>query len=69
MAAGLDVFDEEPLPPSSPLWDAPNLMISPHSSPSQDRYFDMVFDLFLENLRRYVAGTPLRNVIDLAKGY
>ena len=49
--------------------DAPNLLFSPHSSASQDRYFDMVFDIFIENLGQYVAGEPLRNVIDLSKGY
>jgi phosphoglycerate dehydrogenase-like enzyme len=68
-AAATDVARQEPLPPDDPLWEAPNLMISPHSSASQDRYFDMVFDLFVDNLGRYVAGDPLRNVIDLAAGY
>jgi phosphoglycerate dehydrogenase-like enzyme len=68
-AAAIDVAREEPLPAESPLWTAPNLLFSPHSSPSQDRYFDMVFDLFLDNLARYVAGEELRNVIDLSAGY
>ena len=68
-AAAIDVARDEPLPRDNPLWAAPNLIISPHSSPSQDRYFAMVFDLFVENLGRYVAGQPLRNVIDLSKGY
>ena len=57
------------MPPEAALWDAPNLLFSPHSSASQDRYFDMVFDIFIENLGKYVAGEPLRNVIDLSKGY
>ena len=65
-AAVLDVFDAEPLPEDSPLWDAPNLYASAHSSVSVDRYIDDVFDLFEENLRRYVAGEPLRNVVDMA---
>jgi phosphoglycerate dehydrogenase-like enzyme len=64
-AAVLDVFDAEPLPENSPLWDAPNLYASAHSSVSVDRYVDDVFDLFEENLRRYVAGEPLRNVVDM----
>jgi phosphoglycerate dehydrogenase-like enzyme len=68
-AAAIDVARQEPLAADSPLWDARNLMISPHSSPSQDRYFDMVFDLFLDNLRRYAKGEELRNVIDLEAGY
>jgi phosphoglycerate dehydrogenase-like enzyme len=68
-AAAIDVARAEPLPSSSPLWDVENLMISPHSSPSQDRYVEIAFDLFLDNLRRYIAGEPLRNVIDQSKGY
>jgi phosphoglycerate dehydrogenase-like enzyme len=68
-AAAIDVAREEPLPAESPLWTAPNLIFSPHSSPSQDRYFEMVFDLFLDNLACYVKGEPLRNVIDLSAGY
>jgi len=68
-AAAIDVARDEPMPPDAALWDAPNLLFSPHSSASQDRYFDMVFDLFVDNLGRYVAGEPLRNVIDQSKGY
>lgn len=68
-AAAIDVARQEPLPADSSLWDAPNLIFSPHSSPSQDRYFEMVFDLFLDNLAHYVKGAPLRNVIDLSAGY
>lgn len=64
-AAALDVFEEEPLPESSPLWDTPNIYISAHSSVSVDRYIDDVFDLFEENLRRYVNGEALRNLIDM----
>jgi phosphoglycerate dehydrogenase-like enzyme len=64
-AAALDVFDAEPLPAESPLWDAPNLYASAHSSVSVDRYIDDVFDLFEENLRRYVEGKPLRNSVDM----
>ncbi len=64
-AAALDVFDEEPLPADSPLWDAPHCFVSAHSSVSVDRYVDDVFDLFEDNLRRYVADQPLRNVVDM----
>ncbi len=64
-AAALDVFETEPLPADSPLWDVPNLYISAHSSVSVDRYIDDVFDLFEENVARYVAGEPLRNVVDM----
>lgn len=68
-AAALDVAHEEPLPPDSPLWHLPNVYLSPHSSASQDGYFEMCFDIFLENLEAYVAGRPLRNVCDLDAGY
>jgi phosphoglycerate dehydrogenase-like enzyme len=68
-AAAIDVALEEPLPAESALWDVPNLLISPHSSASQDRYFEMCFEIFLDNLAAYEAGRPLRNVCDLARGY
>jgi phosphoglycerate dehydrogenase-like enzyme len=62
-AAVLDVTREEPLPADSPLWDAPNLRLSPHSAASLDHYLESVFDLFTDNLGRYVRGEPLRNVV------
>jgi phosphoglycerate dehydrogenase-like enzyme len=68
-AAAIDVAREEPLPSDSPLWDTPNLTISPHSSASADRYLERVGDLFYDNLERYVTGRELRNVVDLAHGY
>jgi phosphoglycerate dehydrogenase-like enzyme len=64
-AAILDVFDPEPLDPSSPLWDIPNVYISAHSSVSLDRYVDDVFDLFFDNLERHLADKELRNVVDM----
>lgn len=64
-AAALDVFEVEPLPKESPLWDTPGVFISAHSSVSVDRYLDDVFDLFEDNLRRYVNGEPLRNRVDM----
>jgi len=64
-AAVLDVFDPEPLDPSSPLWDLPNVYISAHSSVSVDRYMDDVFDFFFANLGRYLRGEPLHNVVDM----
>ncbi len=64
-AAALDVFEEEPLPADSELWDLPTAYISAHSSVSTDRYIDDVFDLFEENLARYIAGESLRNVVDM----
>jgi phosphoglycerate dehydrogenase-like enzyme len=62
-AAVLDVTREEPLPADSPLWDAPNLRLSPHSSASLDHYLESVFDLFADNLGRYLRREPLRNVV------
>lgn len=67
--AGLDVAVEEPLPPESPLYDAPNLILTPHVSGASDYYNMRVADLFAENLQRYRAGQPLRNQYDPAKGY
>lgn len=64
-AAILDVFDPEPLDPKSPLWDIPNVYLSAHSSVSLDRYVDDVFDLFFENLERYLSGNELKNVVDM----
>ncbi len=65
-AAVLDVFEQEPLPPESPLWELPNLYASAHSSVSVDRYLDDVFELFVENVAHYVRGEPLRNRVDMA---
>jgi phosphoglycerate dehydrogenase-like enzyme len=64
-AAALDVFEEEPLPPESPLWDLPNLLISAHSSVSTDRYAHDLFELFVDNLGRYVRGEPMRNRVHM----
>ena len=67
--AVLDVFNEEPLPPDSPLYTTPNLIITPHTSWSSDRVVDRSIDLFVENLRRFAAGEELDNVVDLEAGY
>ena len=68
-AAAIDVTRQEPLPADSPLWDTPNLAISPHSSASADRYLERVAELFYDNLSRYVAGQDLVNVVDVGGGY
>jgi phosphoglycerate dehydrogenase-like enzyme len=67
--AVLDVFDTEPLPPDSPLWDLPNLTITPHVSGAPPGIFELIEGLIAENLKRYVAGEPLLNVVDLSRGY
>jgi len=62
--AALDVFAREPLPPESPLWGLPNVLISPHSASTAGSENKKIVDLFRENLRRYLDGQPLRNVLD-----
>ena len=63
-AAVLDVTSEEPLPSDNRLWDAPNAFISAHCSATSDGYVERVLAVFLDNLARYLAGEPLRNVVD-----
>ena len=67
--AGLDVFEHEPLPPESPLWDMPNVLVTPHASAAVARYAYHAAQFFARNLRRYVAGEPLENIVDKSKGY
>jgi phosphoglycerate dehydrogenase-like enzyme len=67
--AALDVFAVEPLPAESPLWDMPNVLVTPHSMSTALDENERLIDLFSDNLRRYLAGQPLRNVFDRARGY
>lgn len=67
--AGLDVFAEEPLPAESPLWDMPNVIVSPHSASTSDRENGRITELFCANLERYLAGRPLLNQLQLERGY
>lgn len=68
--AVLNVFDPEPLPADSPLWNTPNLIVTPHiSADDGDAYVPITLDLFFENVRRYLAGEPLRNVVRPDLGY
>ena len=65
--AVLDVFDREPLPPSHPLWRVDNVVVTPHiSGPSTP---DAIAPVFNDNLARYLAGRPLRHVVDRQQGY
>lgn len=66
--AVMDVFAQEPLPEDSPLWDVPNLVITPHTGDIQG-WREKVADLFCDNLKRRLEGTPLRNVVDPERGY
>jgi phosphoglycerate dehydrogenase-like enzyme len=63
--AGLDVFEQEPLAPESPLWAMPNVIVTPHSSGSNPGNTDRASAIFLENLERYLRGDALRNEIRL----
>ncbi len=68
--AVIDVFDEEPLPPDSPLWSTPNFVVTPHvSADDGDHYVPITLQLFFNNLRRYVAGKTLHNVVRPELGY
>lgn len=63
--AGLDVFQEEPLPEDSPFWEMPNVLVSPHSGSTSDQENRRITDLFCENLTRFLAGKTMINVLDL----
>ena len=67
--AGLDVFASEPLPPDSALWAMENVIITGHYAGATPIYDERAMAIFLDNLRRYRAGEPLRNVVDKALGY
>jgi phosphoglycerate dehydrogenase-like enzyme len=67
--AALDVFHEEPLPPQHPFWQLPNVFITPHSAGLTPRYNERAAMIFEENLRCYLAGQPLYNVVDKTRGY
>lgn len=62
--AALDVFDREPLPADSPLWDLENIVMTPHIAAGTDHYYERATDIFCANLRRYLAGQPLEHLVD-----
>jgi D-2-hydroxyacid dehydrogenase (NADP+) len=67
--AALDVFPQEPLPSDSPLWDVPNLLITPHTAALTGKLWERHYALFSENLRRYRNDEPMLAVVDKRKGY
>lgn len=67
--AGLDVTPVEPLPADSPLWDMPNVIITPHVAGGSPIRMDRTVALFCDNLERFLVGKPLLSVIDKQKGY
>jgi len=66
---GLDTFEREPLPPASPLWEMPNVIITPHMSGWTDDYLTKATAIFVENLKRYVEGKRLFNIVDKKLSY
>jgi len=67
--AALDVFDTEPLPSDSPLWDTPNVLIAPHYGAMTEKLWERHYANISENLRRFLAGEPLIGVVDKHQGY
>src|SRR5882724_9419343 len=67
--AALDVTSVEPLPPHSPLWKAPNLLITPHTSGVSERLWERQTAMLLELLELWFGGSEMTNVVDLARGY
>jgi len=67
--AGLDVFEEEPLPKDSEFWKLDNVIITPHISGSTPRYNERAVMVFRENMKRYLEGRPLINIVDKKAGF
>ena len=67
--AGLDVFEQEPLPEDSELWDMENVIMSPHISGGTEIYNQRATGIFRDNLKRYIAGERLNNLADPSRGY
>ena len=67
--AALDVFDQEPLPPDSPLWGLENLLVTPHTAGMTAKLWERHYTVFAENLRRYLSGQPLLALVDKKSGY
>ena len=67
--AGLDVFEQEPLTDDSPLWEMPNVIITPHIAALSPYYLDRAIKLFIDNLARFTQGKEMLNIIDKQKGY
>lgn len=68
-AAGLDVTEPEPLPDGHALWSLPNVIITPHYAGAHPGYYHHAGQVFVDNLKRYLAGQPLHNVVDKHAGY
>jgi glyoxylate/hydroxypyruvate reductase len=69
LGAALDVFEQEPQPPENPLWSLPNVLVSPHSASTVGGENARIVEIFVENLRRYLDGRPLKNEFVPERGY
>ena len=67
--AGLDVFEIEPLPAEHPLWGMENVIITPHVAGTSPRIAERHLGVLLDNVRRFVSGEPLRNVVDKSRWF
>lgn len=67
--AAFDVFRQEPLPPTSPLWECENVILTPHMSAKSIYYIDRCVDIFIRNLLAFRSGKPMENVVDLSREY
>src|SRR5262249_10302893 len=67
--AALDVFEDEPLSPSSPYWSLDNCIVTPHMAAISDRPWERHYNLFAENLVRFMTSKPLKGLVDKEKGY
>lgn len=67
--AAFDVFAHEPMPPEDPLWDAPNLIVTPHVAGLEPEYMRRLMELAVDNVSRLERGLPLRNEVDRERGY
>ena len=63
------MFAVEPLPADSPMWELPNVLISPHSASTVSAENGRIVDIFLDNLGRFLEGRPLRNLFEAERGY
>jgi len=67
--AGLDVFEQEPLPAGHPLWTMPGVLLTPHTAGYGPYLDERRYDIILDNCRRFLAGEPLRNLVDKARWF
>ena len=67
--AALDVYPVEPLPEGIPLWDMPNVFLSPHVAAISPKYSELAMEFFTENMKRFISDQPLLNLFQAERGY